>query len=72
MPKRAWQVCRQVARKMGNFQARMFLTIFYGLIVLPFGLATRLFADPLRIKKKPMQWLDYPDVARDLPWARRQ
>jgi hypothetical protein len=50
----------------------VFLTVFYGVIVLPFGLATRLFADPLRIKKRPTQWLDQPAEIYDLLWARRQ
>jgi len=50
----------------------VFLTIFYTVIVLPFGLATRWFADPLRIKRRPAQWLDHPAEVYDLPWARRQ
>jgi len=48
------------------------LTVFYGVLVLPFGLAARLFSDPLRIKKAPVQWLDHPDEAYDLDWARKQ
>ena len=72
MLKRAWQTWKRIARKIGNFQARVFLSVFYGLIVLPFGLAARLFSDPLRIKKRPTQWLEHPDEAYNLPWARRQ
>ena len=72
MLKRAWQTWKRIAHKIGNFQARVFLTVFYGLIVLPFGLAARLFCDPLRIKKRPTQWLEHPDEAYNLPWARRQ
>jgi hypothetical protein len=48
------------------------LSIFYAIGVLPFGLAARLFSDPLRIKKKPTEWLDHPDEAYDLEWARKQ
>jgi hypothetical protein len=51
---------------------RVLLTVFYGVLVLPFGLATRLFSDPLRIKKTPTEWLDHPDEAYDLDWARKQ
>lgn len=70
--KRAWQGWKDLAHKIGNFQARVILSIFYGLLVLPFGLAARFFSDPLRIKKKPEQWLDHPDEAYDLEWARKQ
>lgn len=72
MLSRAWENWKRIARRIGNFQARLFLTIFYGLIILPFGLATRIFTDPLRTKKRPSQWLDYPDVPQDLHWARKQ
>jgi hypothetical protein len=70
--KRAWQGWKDLAHKIGNFQARVILSIFYAVLVLPFGLATRLFSDPLRIKKKPDQWLDHPNEAYDLEWARKQ
>jgi hypothetical protein len=70
--KRAWQGWKKIAHKIGNFQARVLLTVFYGVLVLPFGLAARFFSDPLRIKKKPTQWLSHPDEACDLQWARKQ
>lgn len=70
--KRAWAGWKKIAHKIGNFQARVLLTIFYGVLVLPFGLAARWFSDPLRIKKPPTAWLDHPDEACDLEWARKQ
>jgi len=70
--KRAWQAWKDLAHKIGNFQARVLLTIFYSVLVLPFGVAERLFSDPLRIKKLPTQWLDHPDDTCDLQWARKQ
>jgi hypothetical protein len=72
MLKRLWQGWKRIAQKIGNFQARLFLTAFYGVIMLPFGLATRAFADPLRLKQPPTEWLDHPDEAYNLPWAKRQ
>jgi hypothetical protein len=72
MLKRIWQAWKRIAHKIGNFQSRVLLTIFYFIFVLPFGLAARLFSDPLRIKKRPTQWLDHPDEAHDLQWARKQ
>jgi hypothetical protein len=70
--KRAWQVWKKIAHKIGNFQARVMLTVFYGVLVPPFGLAARLFSDPLRIKKTPTKWLDHPNEAYGLDWARKQ
>ncbi len=70
--KRAWQGWKDLAHKIGNFQARVILSIFYAILVLPFGLAARFFSDPLRIKKRPEQWLDHPNEAYDLEWAKRQ
>lgn len=72
MLKRIWQAWKRVAHRIGNFQSRVLLTIFYFVVVLPFGLATRLFSDPLRIKKCPTVWLDHPNEAYDMPWARKQ
>jgi hypothetical protein len=70
--KRAWQWWKDLAHKIGNFQARVILSIFYGVLVMPFGLAARWFSDPLRIKKLPDQWLDHPNEAYDMDWARKQ
>jgi len=70
--KYVWQAWTRLARRIGNFQARVLLTIVYGILVLPFGLMTRLFGDPLRINNRPAQWLDHPDEGQDMRWARRQ
>lgn len=70
--KRAWQAWKRIAHRIGNFQARVLLTLFYAILVFPFGMATRLFSDPLRIKRRPSQWLDHPNDAHDFEWAHRQ
>ena len=72
MLKRAWQTWKRIAHAIGNFQARVLLTIFYAVLVFPFGMAARLFFDPLRIKRRPTHWLDHPDDAYNTQWARRQ
>jgi hypothetical protein len=72
MLKRLWQTWKRVGHAIGNFQARVLLTIFYAVLVLPFGIMARLFSDPLRIKRRPVQWLDYPNETYDLQWAGRQ
>lgn len=70
--KRIWEVWKRIAHKIGNFQARVILTLFYAVLMFPFGIAARLFSDPLRIKRRPQQWLKCPDETHDLTWARRQ
>jgi hypothetical protein len=70
--KKLWEGWKKIAHIIGNFQARVLLTIFYAILVLPFGLAARLFADPLRIKRPPNTWLDHPNEPIDLQWARKQ
>ncbi len=70
--KNFWAAWTRLAKKIGNFQARVILTIMYVVVLLPFGLMVRLFSDPLRIKKRPTAWLDHPDEVMDLQWAKRQ
>lgn len=70
--KRIWQAWKKIAHKIGDFQARVLLTIIYAVLILPFGLAIRFFSDPLRIRHRPSSWLDHPDQATDLVWAKRQ
>lgn len=67
-----WNAWKRLARKIGNFQARVILTVIYAIPVLPFGLVVRLFSDPLRIKHRPEKWLEHPAEVQDLDWARRQ
>jgi hypothetical protein len=70
--KRGWQAWTRLGHKIGNFQARVLLTILYGVVVLPFGLVVRWFGDPLRIKHRPVGWLDHPEESYDMKWAQRQ
>jgi hypothetical protein len=67
-----WEGWKRIARRIGDFQARVLLTIIYAILVLPFGLAVRLFCDPLRIKHVPNSWLDRPGEPSDITWARKQ
>jgi hypothetical protein len=67
-----WGAWNRLLHVIGNFQARVLLTILYAIIVLPFGLIVRLFTDRLRIKHPPTAWLDHPDEAMDMDWAKRQ
>lgn len=52
-----WEWWKRVARKIGDFQARITLTIFYFLILGPFALAVSRWSDPLAIKANtPRGW----------------
>jgi len=70
--KRIWQAWKVLAHKIGNFQARVLLTVVYLVLGLPFGLIARIFGDTLRIKNRPSHWLDHPDEVQDMRWAHRQ
>jgi hypothetical protein len=69
---RLWQRWKRIAQKIGNFQARVLLTIFYAVLVLPLGIVVRLLFDPLRIKQPPTECLAYPEEESDLDWAKRR
>src|SRR3990172_6471462 len=56
---KSWEWWKRVARKIGDFQPRIILTIFYFIVLGPFALAVRLGSDPLTIKTStPRGW--YP------------
>ncbi|MBV9865011.1 MAG: hypothetical protein JO316_06650 [Abitibacteriaceae bacterium] len=74
---RAWAGWKRVARIIGNFQARVILSVLYVVLIAPLGLVVRLVSDPLHLRHKtPSQsssdtyWLprlkpnDTPDEAR--------
>jgi hypothetical protein len=70
--KAGWNAWKRIAQRIGNFQARVLLTILYAVVVLPFGLMSRLFSDSLQIKKRPTQWIDHPADVHDMSWAQKQ
>ncbi|HZP24498.1 MAG TPA: hypothetical protein VFB04_13690 [Terriglobales bacterium] len=59
-------------RAIGNFNARVLLTLLYAIVILPFGLAVRLFSDSLHSKKRPESWFDHPATPNTLEEAHRQ
>ncbi len=48
---RVWQAWKRIAKHIGDFQARIFLVVFYFVFFCPFALAVRWGSDPLAIKK---------------------
>jgi len=72
MFRKLWEKWKRIAHHIGNFQARVLLTLFYAILILPFGIAVRLFADPLRIRRPSEKWLGRDAKAVDMAAARRQ
>jgi hypothetical protein len=70
--KKLWELWKKFAHFIGNVNARIILTVLYAVLILPFGLVVRLFADSLHSKKRPEKWFDHPPLANDLNEARRQ
>ena len=69
-----WEGWKAVALRIGHFQTRVFLSLFYYVLMLPVALGVRALADPLGLKGKAggTRWRprDYPSLS--LEQARRQ
>jgi hypothetical protein len=63
---------KKFGHALGNFNARVLLTLVYSIVILPFGLVVRLFSDSMHIKKRPQKWFDHPPIPNTLEEARRQ
>jgi hypothetical protein len=72
--RQAWERWKAFAAEMGEFQSRILLIMFYFVVVTPFGLATRLFSDPLRSRAKSQSsfWVDRPAASATLEEGRNQ
>ena len=58
-----WSRWKILAREVGTFQSRMFLSLFYLLVIPPFAAIVKIFVDPLGLKKSPSaKW--HPQEAR--------
>jgi hypothetical protein len=68
----AWDRFTVIAGIVGDVQGRVIVTLFYFTILVPFGIGSRLFSDPLRIKSSSPHWLDRHPVENGLEEARRQ
>ena len=60
--KRLWERWKIFAHVVGNFQARVILTLFYLLLVPPFALIVKLAKDPLSLRAahRSTYWLTRP------------
>ena len=64
---------KSLASDMGNYQGRLLLAFFYFTVFAPWGLALRLFSDPLRTRSATTasHWMKRPVVSSGIDEARR-
>ncbi len=75
MLRKLWSHWLTLARKIGQFQSRIILTLFYFVFVTPFGLGVRLLADPLHIRRRSISHAQtgwQPRTTRDVDLASGQ
>jgi hypothetical protein len=73
--KELWRKIKHGAQVVGDFQARLILTILYVLLVLPTGMIVKLGGDLLEIhhpEKTKSYWKTRPNEDDSLRPARRQ
>jgi hypothetical protein len=66
-----WASWKRFGELMGNFVGRLFLTLFYFTIFLPFGVGSRLAADFLHTKQRDPRWFKRQANCGTLEDARR-
>jgi hypothetical protein len=73
MFRRLWERWKILAHKVGTFQSRVLLNVFYFLILLPFGVGVKLLSDPLHIKRQQgSHWVNKAAGTTNWEHARRQ
>ncbi len=72
--RRIWEAWKRVGQVIGDFIARIVLSIFYFTVFVPFVLAVKLFRDPLRTKvmHSSSWWLERSTHDLSLEDGRRQ
>ncbi len=68
----AWQRFNLIGAIIGDVQSRILVTAFYFTVLVPFGLASRLFTDPLHQRASETAWIKRDPVSHELDAARQQ
>jgi hypothetical protein len=70
----AWERFTIITKIIGEVQSYVIATVFYFTILVPFGLGSRLFSDPLDQKTQgaSSHWHSRSSAAHDLESAKRQ
>ena len=72
--KKLWEKWKAFGHKVGNFQARLILTVFYFIVICPFAAVVKFGSKPLRLKVfNTSNWLPIQTEGEDIILrARRQ
>lgn len=70
----AWARLNVITAIIGDVQGRLIATLFYFTILVPFGIGSRLFTDPLHRKVNPAakSWAERHPLPTDLESAQKQ
>jgi hypothetical protein len=72
---RLWNKVKGFMNRIGSFQGRMILSLFFFIMVMPIALLVKWLADPLWIKKhkdRDSNWFIKPKLLINSEWFRRQ
>ena len=70
-----WQRIQQIGHTIGDFQARLLLTVLYAIFIVPVGIAMRFSEDVLHQRVQPVNgsyWQKKPALDTNLHEAHRQ
>jgi hypothetical protein len=72
--RRAWEGWKRIAKKIGDFQSRLILILFYFVILAPFELLLKIGSDTLHVKSRsePLWRARHPDERTHQEKALRQ
>jgi hypothetical protein len=70
----AWERFKIITGVIGDVQGRLIAILFYFSILVPFGVASRMFSDPLNIRRDTSSsaWLERPPASAEIEAAQRQ
>ncbi|MCY4146264.1 MAG: hypothetical protein OXE95_11120 [Chloroflexi bacterium] len=68
----AWRRFSENSAIVAEMNGRFIATLFYCTILVPFGLLSALFMDPLRIKGGAVRWQEREPIPTDIDSARQQ
>jgi hypothetical protein len=56
MMRKIWEAWKKIAKKIGEFNSRVLLTLFYFIFIAPISIPIKI-KDPLGIKNKKQDWI---------------
>jgi hypothetical protein len=58
--------------RVGNMMSRLLLTVLYYVVLGPFAIFYKIFADPLHLRARQTNWVAWDRTQNDLRSARKQ